>query len=127
MLKHTGILANYTYVDNSDPQLLSGASESNYNISAYYEDDLVQARLIYAYRDGFISQGLTPGKLGAQQLEYGTLDASVSVNVTENVSLTFQASNLTDEAVVTLTQTGNLPVEYQDNGRRFVLGARVTF
>jgi len=127
LLKHTGFLANYTYVDNSDPQLLSGASENNYNLSAYYEDDLIQARLIYAYRDGFISGGLTPGKLGAQKLEYGTLGASVTVDVMENVSLTFQASNLTDEAVITRTQTGNLPREYQDNGRRFILGARVKF
>jgi len=127
LFKHTGILANYTYVDNSDPQLLSGASENNYNVSAYYEDDVVQARLIYAYRDDFISASLTPGQLGARQLDYGTLDASVSVDVTEHVTLTFQASNLLDEAVVTLTQTGNLPLEYQDNGRRFVLGARVNF
>jgi iron complex outermembrane receptor protein len=127
LLKHTGVLANYTFVDNSEPQLLSGASESNYNFSAYYEDELIQARLIYSYRDGFISEGLTPGKFGAQQLEYGSLDASISIDVTENVSLTFQGSNLTDEAVVTLTQTGNLPLEYQDNGRRFVVGARVNF
>jgi iron complex outermembrane receptor protein len=127
ILGNTGVQANYTYVDNSEPQLLSGASENNYNLTAYYEDEIISARIIYSYRDGFISGGLTPNQLGAKQLEYGTLDASVNLTVTENMSLIFQAQNLTDEAVVELTQIGSLPREYQDNGRRFVLGARMTF
>lgn len=126
-LEHTGVQANYTYVDNSEPQLLSGASKNNYNLTAYYEDEMLSARVIYSYRDGFISSGLTPNQLGAKQLEYGTLDASVTLTVTENVSLTFQASNLTDEAVVEITQIGDIPLEYQDNGRRFVFGARMSF
>lgn len=124
---NTGVQANYTYVDNSEPQLLSGASKNNYNLTAYYEDETLSVRVIYSYRDGFISSGITPNQLGAKQLAYGTLDASVTLNASENISLTFQASNLTDEAVVEVTQIGEIPLEYQDNGRRFVFGARMSF
>ncbi len=91
-----GVQTNYTWAeaeaDNGDP--LPQSSKNQVNLSTYFENPRVSARLSYTYRSKFFVSfdRLTP--LNEKALE--SLDASVSVNLTQNVALTADAVNLTE-------------------------------
>src|SRR5690606_29627280 len=50
-----GAVANYTFIDNSDPTQLTAASRNNFNLTGYYEKGPIGARLSYSWRSGFLS------------------------------------------------------------------------
>ena len=121
--------ANYTYISNSDPQVLTEASKKNYNISGFYEDDLFALRASYTWRDKFVSLGLPGGYngLGITTQARGNLDVNLTVNVTEQVSLIAEATNVLDNVDKTRTTLGDLPADYFDVGRQILVGARFRF
>lgn len=47
LLSNTGLQVNYTFIDNSDPQVLTAASKHNYNVGVFYDSDTVGARVSY--------------------------------------------------------------------------------
>ncbi|WP_066962572.1 TonB-dependent receptor [Microbulbifer sp. Q7] len=131
-----GVQANYTYTDASSDQkreadkvgsgLVEGASEHMYNLTGYYENDWVGARLMYNYRTEWY-KGLHFNGDELWNDSYGQWDASISAAVTDNIDLVFEAVNLTDEELVEFnTDSGRIMSAYE-NGRRFVLGARMSF
>lgn len=128
-LANTGVQANYTYISNSDPQVLTAASKNNYNISGFYEDDLFALRASYTWRDKFVSLGLPGGYngLGITTQARGNLDVNLTVNVTEQVSLIAEATNVLDNVDKTRTTLGDLPADYFDVGRQILVGARFRF
>jgi TonB-dependent receptor len=147
ILGNFGVLANYTYVDSeityytlSAPDnpatpadergpvkaTLTGLSKNAYNGTLYYEDDRVSARVSASYRDDYITsvQGLSTGHdvRGTD----GTLffDASGSFNISDNLRLTFEALNLTDEFQRLWVDSGrDDTLYYNHSGRTFVFGA----
>ena len=121
-----GMLANYTFIDNSDPTVLTAASRHNYNLSGYYEKGKWGVRLSYTWRDQFLTSPGNANADGVMRDEFGILDGNITYNLTENVSLVLEAINLTDEARIQHTLTG-LPSQYQDSGRRILFGARARF
>ena len=129
ILRNTGLQANYTYISNSDPQVLTAASKNNFNISGFYEDSLLALRASYTWRDKFVSSGLPGGYagLGVTTQPRGNLDINVTVNVTPRVSLVFQGTNVLDAVDSARTTLGDLPVDYYDTGHQFMLGARFRF
>ncbi|MFM2372513.1 MAG: hypothetical protein RIS85_2235 [Pseudomonadota bacterium] len=128
-LANTGIQANYTYISNSDPQVLTAASKNNYNISGFYEDKLFAVRASYTWRDKFVSLGLPGGYngLGVTTQARGNLDVNLTVNVTEQISLIAEATNVLDNVDKTRSTLGDLPVDYFDVGRQLLFGARFRF
>jgi len=54
-------------------------------------------------------------------------DASVSVNITDNIALTADAVNLTNEKIEQYSGTRDRPRAIYDNGRIFYVGARLKF
>ncbi|MEX2961121.1 TonB-dependent receptor [Microbulbifer sp. TYP-18] len=129
-----GLIANFTVVDADDVQTaeggpllpLDGLSEINYNLVGYYENDIFGARLAYNYRDEFVNSGTNYFGDGSFTEEYKQLDFSSSIEVSENVSVIFEALNLTNEVLVQVNSLGvNRGVE--DVGRRITMGARVKF
>ena len=135
-----GLLANYTYV-RSETQFefgdqlitapLNGLSEDSYNATLYYETDRWGARVSVNDRSDYTTS--VPG--GNGNLTEGTsglphYDFSSFFNLTDNIVLTLEIINLTDEAERLFT-TGdgdlNLVREYNKTGREFFLGARVSF
>ncbi|WP_345845246.1 TonB-dependent receptor [Shewanella algae] len=94
---------NYTYVDSSydDPELkakdlpFKGMSENSYNAVLYYEQYGLQARLAYNWRSKFL---VDPDAWGGPAWidDYGQLDASISYDITDNLTLFSEASNLTN-------------------------------
>jgi iron complex outermembrane receptor protein len=121
-----GASANYTFIDNSDPQQLTAASRHNFNVTGYYEKGPVGVRLSYAWRGSYLSTAGTATVMGVETQAYGSLDGSASLKVTPNVTLSLEAVNLLNSAQKASYTTG-LPSNYIDSGRRILFGARASF
>lgn len=135
-----GVLANLTLTDTSAEFIATGetidfpgVSDLTFNITGYYENGPVEARLAYSYRDDFL---LIPSAIGGlpQQIfvdSYAQLDASVSYAITENIQIFVTALNLTDseEDLFTEVSAGIGRRYYSKSivGRRFGFGARAAF
>lgn len=122
-----GVQANYTFSDakanNGDP--IPGNSKHSLNLTGWYENERVSARLSYNYRSKFFIDIDRAAQLNSASVT--SLDASASVNVTENVAVTFDAVNLTDETIKHYSGTTSRPRAYYKNGRIFYGGVRVKF
>ena len=138
ILNNFGFIGNYTYLNSqvnygtvAAPlrNQLTGLSKNGYNATLYYEDDRFSARVSGAYRSGFLTR--VPGQNG-NDVE-GTnasfnVDASMSFALTDQVKLTLEGINLTDEfRDQYVDSVGNRPVVYHHTGRSVLLGARFTF
>ncbi|GAC19586.1 TonB-dependent receptor [Paraglaciecola arctica] len=134
LVEGLGFTANYTMVDADKVQAsedgplltLDGLSETSYNLVAYYENDVFGARFAYNYRDGFVNNGTNYFGDGSFTDEYSQLDFSASYNVTENVSIDFEALNITDEVLIQLNSLG-INRGLEDVGKRFTIGVRAKF
>jgi len=122
-----GVQANYTYADAKETggQDLVGASKNTYNVSAYYENRGFGARLAYTYRSKFFITFDRASPLNQDGLE--SLDASINYNLTDNVALTLDAVNLTDENIVQYSGSKSRPRAIYDNGRQVYAGVRLKF
>jgi iron complex outermembrane receptor protein len=122
-----GFNGNYTYsdaeADNGDP--IPGNSKDTFNLTAYYENQRVSARLAYTYRSEFFVSFDRSTQLNQKALE--SVDASIVVNVLDNVALTFDGINLTEEEIVQYATIESRPRAIYDNGRIFFAGVRLKF
>jgi iron complex outermembrane receptor protein len=122
-----GVHANYTFsdaeADNGDP--IPGNSKDSFNLTGYFENERLSARVMYTYRSEFFVtfDRTTP----LNQDDLSSLDASVVVNVTDNLALTFDGINLTNEEVVQFAGDSFRPRAIYDNGRILFAGARFKF
>ncbi len=131
-----GVMANYTYTETDRDEsrdiqkpgsaLVEGTSRHMYNASAYYEDDTYSARLMYNYRTEWY-KGLHWSGAEIWNDGYGQLDASFGYNLTENLSLAVEAVNLLDEEVVEFNTDKSRLFSLYQNGRRYVVGVRMSF
>lgn len=136
-----GFIANYTYV-NSDLQYLTsttpgaptvnstlvGLSKNAANFTLYYETETFSIRGSAAYRDGYLTQ--VPGSDG--NTVHGTnetlnLDMQATVNLRENLKLSFEGVNLTDEFNDQYVGDSNRLNVYTHSGRQFLVGLRYNF
>ncbi|WOF42248.1 TonB-dependent receptor [Sphingopyxis indica] len=122
-----GALVNYTYSDakSEDGDPIPGNSKHALNLTGYYESDLFSARLSYNYRSKFFIDIDRASPLN--QKATSSLDASLSVHITENVSLFADAVNLTNEKIEQYSGTTARPRAIYDNGRQFYFGVRGKF
>jgi iron complex outermembrane receptor protein len=154
-----GAFFNYTYVDAAPGQIQEAVliddgvnppsaalvsrdvefpdvSETAYNVGGFYENEDFTARVAYTWRDDYFV-ALT--EFGPQfRNDSASLDAQVSYNVTENITLKVEAVNLTNEIfsnyliqdgdVVDHPQNGSRAVTSEaENGRRFYVGMNFKF
>ncbi len=122
-----GVIANYTYangVDNGGGPLV-GDSKNTANLTGYYENDWLSARLSYNYRSAMLV-GLDRSSAEYQN-SYGTLDASMQFTVTDNVSLTFDATNLTNQTLKYYAVDGVQPRAFYSNGTQLYAGVRFKY
>ncbi|MDV6332640.1 TonB-dependent receptor [Asticcacaulis sp. 201] len=122
-----GFIFNYTYVDTKDrnDQPVDGNSKNTANLTGYYENDKLSARLAYNYRSKFKSG--TDRATPMWQDDFGTLDGSFSYNVTEHVALTLDAQNLLHEKLRYFVGNPSIPRAVYDNGQSFYVGARLKY
>ncbi len=122
-----GVQANYTFsdaeADNGDP--IPGNSRDVFNLTGYFENERVSARLMYSYRSEFFVTFDRSTQLNQDNLK--SLDASVVVNVTDNLALTFDGVNLTNEEIVQFAGESFRPRAIYDNGAIYFAGARIKF
>jgi len=122
-----GMQANYTYTDaqadSGDP--LPGTSKNTVNLAGYFENSRYSARLAYTYRSDFLVSFDRSTQLNQKALQ--SLDASASMNLTDNVALTFDAVNLTNDKVEQYAGDEIQPRNIYDNGRIYYAGARIRF
>ncbi|MCY3933368.1 MAG: TonB-dependent receptor [Acidobacteria bacterium] len=105
-----GVQANYTFTDATDEEgrQIPGTSEEVYNFVAFYEAGGFGVRLAWNYRDSFLDafdRGATISLPDGSTIRGGRwtdenrrLDLSAFYEVNENLMITVEGVNLTDEA-----------------------------
>ncbi|WOI52403.1 TonB-dependent receptor [Parvularcula sp. LCG005] len=134
LLEDMGIVGNYTYVDSDVDytvngqeitERLLGLSNVSYNATVYYENDRFSARLAAAYRDEYLSGTSGNSNTFEGYGETFNLDFSSSYELTDNIELSFEALNLTDDYQDRWTDIyAKRRYEYDHTGRVFLVGAR---
>lgn len=131
-----GFATNYTKVDSGlvydnyslgEQFALEGLSDSA-NFVGFYDKYDWQIRAAYNWRDKFLSgrfdgHGANPNYTEA----YGQLDLTVGYNVTENLSVQFEAINVTDEVVRIHGRNENQLLYATQTGPRYMAGFRYKF
>ena len=111
-------------------------SDSSYNVTLAYERAKWGARLGYVWRSGFLNNNeaaLFANPIGIYRRPESSLDLQISWQAMENLAITFDATNLTNEFVAQShygNQSGNARTNNFGNvliGRTFSVGARYSF
>jgi iron complex outermembrane receptor protein len=127
-----GVAANYTYADGkqtsevtNDDDRLVGNSKDTYNASAYFENERFNARVTYTHRSAFFS-GLDRNTAFSQD-EIGSLAASIGYKINDNISVTLDGQNLTDETLKYYARNKDQPRAFYKNGSQYYLSVRLNF
>ncbi|MGF7148835.1 TonB-dependent receptor [Sphingomonas zeicaulis] len=106
VLKNMGVMANYTYSKDSGYEgrdfftgaalPFQGLSRNSYNVSAYYEDDVISLRGAYNWRSKYLIVAQGRGNNPEFGEAYGQLDASLNITLMPEVSLFLEGVNLLD-------------------------------
>ena len=126
-----GFLGNFTYVDSEvnygDGRKgpLTNQSKYAFNTTLYYETDRFQARVSAAYRSEYLLA--FPG--GNGNTEEGVndtvnLDASMSYDITDNLTFSLEGLNLTDEFNDRYVDVTDRVSNYRHTGREIAVGLR---
>ncbi|MFL6618068.1 MAG: TonB-dependent receptor, partial [Povalibacter sp.] len=131
-----GLLANVTYADDKGfkgTNLLTGEllpfpglSNVSYNTSIYYENERFNARASYNWREEWLITPAGRGSLPEFNEDYGSLDASASVNITEGLTFFLEGVNLLNAQRI----ENNNPYRRIGNetfGKRYFVGLRGRF
>jgi len=132
-----GVIANYTFTDaeskderdavnNPGSGLVKDVSEHLMNLSGYYENEFMSARLSYNYRSEYYN-GINYFGSEYYTEAAGQFDASASFTVAEGVDVILEAVNLTDESVEQYHIEEGNPTNTYKNGRRLVVGVNMNF
>ncbi|AWB68063.1 TonB-dependent receptor [Saccharobesus litoralis] len=129
--EYFGVVANYTYSDAEgknaagDTIDLAGNSKNTVNLTGYFENDNISARVAYNQRSSYLT-GFTFG--GANTADaYSQLDASVSYNLTDNWSVTLEGQNLTDSEVFHYQGQKYRPIGLYTFGRSYYVSTSFNF
>ena len=122
-----GNIAGATLADRTIK--LPNASKDSYNLGAFYENEQFSARVNYNYRSEYF---LAQTEFGNRYREaQSNVDAQLSWNVTDYMTVKLEALNLTNEVWENYyeretdgTQVGGTQ---SSNGRRYYLGASFNF
>ncbi len=132
-----GLNLNYTFTDAEGGEKdfygatmpMADNSEDQINAVLWYEYDSWQARLAYNYRsERFIGRAWNDGSPAAWwSAPTSYIDASVSYDINDNVSIYLQGTNITEEYEETYMQWEDVVVNQNIYEARYTLGVRATF
>ena len=127
-----GFQANATHVD-SDTEYnnvskaaqfaIYGLSDSA-NFIGFYDKDGLQVRIAYNWRDDFLASG---GGNPRYTEAYGQVDASVSYELTDNLTVSLEGLNIIDETTRQYGRHKDMTFNYIETGARYNLGVRYNF
>jgi TonB-dependent receptor len=133
-LSHFGGAANFTYIDIEGttgagiPITLPSVSRKNLNLIGYYETDKFGIRLTYNWRGDYdLAAGNSFVGDARTVKSRSQLDASASYNLTDRITLSADAFNLTDATRSEYQSDPNLPRRIDYDGRTYQLTLRATF
>ena len=121
-----GFQGNFTHVESDD---IIGFSPNAYNATLYYEGDRFSARLSAAQRDAYVTRNAS-SSTGRDERGYDSsfnLDFASSFQLNDNIDLTFEAINLTDEFETQIFDQADLVNVYHHTGTEFLFGARYKY
>ncbi len=142
-LANTGVQLNYTHVESEIDYCndatcatfvtadLINLSPQSYNATVYYEDDKFSARVSAAIRESYLQN--VPGRNGngiEGKKDTFNLDASASYQLSDQIEVTLEALNLTDEENHQFVGDGasrESTSVYHHTGRQVFVGARYRF
>ena len=112
--------------------------ENAFNAQVYYQNFGFEARVSYGWRDksfdsnfGFPDasqrQPTTHAHLGMWNRDYGQLDAQIGYQITDQLGVTLEAINITEEDQSQYLQYENLPFTFDSGSRRILFGIRGSF
>ena len=143
--KHFGSSGSFTYLDTENPVNFGTSSSPrivnvpqpfvsryNYTLQGVYDDGKLSARLVYTWRSDEILFGISVNPIDGRYIgAYGIMDASVNYKLTDYLSVSFNANNLTDKGLDRFVgePAYNTGIERQHylNGRTYSLGLRYKF
>lgn len=125
--EYFGAFANYTYAngDTEDGTPLLGTSSNTYNVGAWFENDVFNARVNYTYRSEFYS-GLDRASAFYQD-EIDSVSASLGWKINPNLALTLDALNLNNPKTAYYAENRDRPRSIYENGRQYYLNLRFNY
>jgi iron complex outermembrane receptor protein len=125
--EYFGAFANYTYADGDtdDGLPVLGLSKNTYNVGAYFENDMFNARVNYGSRSSFYS-GLDRATAFYQD-DVDSLSASFGWKFSTNLSLTLDAQNLNSPTIKYYAESKERPRSIYQNGRQYYLNLRFNY
>lgn len=145
-LKNFGTSGSYTFVKTSNPvnfgtvaapriieTMQPFQSRHSASISGLYEDEKLSGRLVYTWRSQAIFLGADAQPIWGRYMKaYGILDGSINYNFSKQLTLSFNASNILDNAPHRYIgephtfETG-IELQHYGNGRSFGMNLRYRF
>ena len=126
-----GGVVNYSRAeqDNSNIVRIPGVSKHTYNAIAYFELERFGIRIAYNYRSDYQVEafGTFAGVENRDVKAAGRLDLTSYFNVTDQLSLSLKAYNLTEEIYKEFQEVEWQPRSTHFDGRIFVLSAKYSF
>ena len=132
-----GIQANATLVSGDvaydvtetggAPQFAVTGLSDTANFAFIYENDDLQARITYNWRDEFLSATNVGQNEPQYTEEYAQIDFSVGYNITEDWSVSFEGLNITDEDIRKVGRASGQIRNLEIYGARYALSTRYTF
>jgi len=124
-----GFITNYTYVDSESngpdgTSMVPGVSENSFNGSLFFESDLLNARIAYNWRDDWIGVGAAQSVMND---DYSQIDASLTWHAMENLDITVEGVNLTNEVIQSYDINYDLTQNTIEFGSRYYVSASYTF
>ncbi len=147
-LQGLGLTGSFTKLDseqtipltNSEGEIIGqdkseffGVSDTSYNVTLAYDRAGLGARLSYVWRDDFLARNearIFANPIGIWRKSEASLDLQLSYGVSENLALSFDAVNLTEELQQEYYAFGSAGGPYTMNfgnlliSRTFALGVR---
>jgi len=139
-LSNFGFMGNFTYVEaeqdylNEEGQVVAtrsllGLSQDTTSGTIYYEDDAFSARVSVVNRAGYLTHATGRNNNDREGTNSTTnIDMSASYQLNDNIKLTFEALNLTDQADDQwVDASGNRLSYYHETGRQYYLGVQYKY
>lgn len=126
-----GFTGNVTWVDSevsygtAGKNRLTGQSKNTANATLYYEDGPFQARVSIAHRSQYLLS--FPGANGNSEEgvnDTTNIDASMSYELTPNLTFSLEGINLTDAYTDRYVDVTNRVSDYRHTGREIAVGLR---
>ena len=132
LLANTGVQTNLTFIDSEmnygtsdDPNIapMNNQSEKTYSLTGYYEDEVFSTRLSIVSRNDYLTKAQGDGYIDSRGVKGSThVDTTFSYQVTDQIKVTVDGNNLTNEYFDRYNDSTDLTSVYHRTGRQYALG-----